>query len=101
MSLMTKCRLYAEDLRRILARLFQEEKSNFHPKSWLGKQNLKSASGFLIITLFFNMMDFGATCHAGKLSMKWFKANKIRVLKWPGNSSDMDPHQKFVKTPKE
>ena len=33
----------------------------------------------------------GAPCHTGKMSMKWFKTKKIRVLKWPGNSPDMNP----------
>ena len=32
-----------------------------------------------------------APCHTGKMSMKWFKTKKIRVLKWPGNSPDMNP----------
>ena len=32
----------------------------------------------------------GALCHNGNISMKWFRGNKIRVLKWPRNSPDMN-----------
>ena len=32
----------------------------------------------------------GAPCHTGKMTKKWFHSNKIRVLKWLGNSSDMN-----------
>ena len=33
----------------------------------------------------------GAPCHTGKMTKKWFHSNKIRVLKLPGNSPDMNP----------
>ena len=32
-----------------------------------------------------------APCHVSKLSMSWFQQNHIQVLKWPGNSPDMNP----------
>jgi hypothetical protein len=32
-----------------------------------------------------------APCHTGKMAMSWFRKNKINVLKWPGNSPDMNP----------
>ena len=39
----------------------------------------------------FIFQQAGAPCRTGKISMKWFKDNKIRVLKWTGNSPDMNP----------
>ena len=33
----------------------------------------------------------GAPCHTGKMKKKWFYSNNIRVLKWPGNSPDINP----------
>jgi len=30
-------------------------------------------------------------CHTAKAVYAWFKTNKIKVLKWPGNSPDMNP----------
>ena len=32
-----------------------------------------------------------APCHTAKAVYAWFKTNKIKVLKWPGNSPDMNP----------
>ena len=32
-----------------------------------------------------------AACHTAKAVYAWFKTNKIKVLKWPGNSPDMNP----------
>ena len=32
-----------------------------------------------------------ATCHTAKTVKNWFKAKKINVLKWPGNSPDLNP----------
>ena len=29
------------------------------------------------------------------MTKKWFHSNKIRVLKWPGNSRDMNPIENF------
>ena len=33
----------------------------------------------------------GAPCHTGKITMKWFRDSKIRVLKWPENSPHINP----------
>ena len=35
--------------------------------------------------------DSAAPCHTAKAVYAWFKTNKIKVLKWPGNSPDMNP----------
>ena len=32
-----------------------------------------------------------ATCHTAKTVKNWFKAKKINVLKWPGNSPVLNP----------
>ena len=32
-----------------------------------------------------------APCHTAKAVYAWFETNKIKVLKWPGNSPDMNP----------
>ena len=32
-----------------------------------------------------------ATCHTAKTVKNWFKAKMINVLKWPGNSPDLNP----------
>ena len=32
-----------------------------------------------------------APCHTAKKVVDWFKANKIRVMDWPGNSPDLNP----------
>ena len=32
-----------------------------------------------------------APCHTAKAVYAWFKTNKIKVLKWPRNSPDMNP----------
>ena len=32
-----------------------------------------------------------APCHTAKVVQKWFKANKVNVLDWPGNSPDLNP----------
>ena len=32
-----------------------------------------------------------APCHEAKSVMNWFRTKNIRVLKWPGNSPDLNP----------
>ena len=39
----------------------------------------------------FIFLQGGAPCHSGKMPIKWFQTKKIKVLKWPGNSPDMNP----------
>jgi transposase len=36
-------------------------------------------------------MQDGAPCHTSKKVMKWLEDNNIPVLKWPGNSPDLNP----------
>ena len=33
----------------------------------------------------------GAPCHRSKVATEFLKENKISVLEWPGNSSDLNP----------
>ena len=32
-----------------------------------------------------------APCHKAKIVMKWFEDKGVEVLKWPGNSPDLNP----------
>ena len=32
-----------------------------------------------------------APCHKAKLVMNWFQTKNFKVLKWPGNSPDLNP----------
>ena len=36
-------------------------------------------------------MQDGASCHPSKVATEFLKENKISVLEWPGNSSDLNP----------
>ena len=36
-------------------------------------------------------MHDNASAYTSKYSMKWFKHNNINILKWPVNSSDLNP----------
>ena len=38
-------------------------------------------------------MQDGAPCHCSKIVTDFFRANKITLLEWPGNSSDLNPRE--------
>ena len=39
----------------------------------------------------FTFQQDGAPCHTAKKCMQWFRTHNVSVLKWPGNSPDLNP----------
>ena len=119
--LMTGCRQFAKVLTRNFCQHICKRQAKFLSRSCLGgnvsllpsrfyiiepKKICRSArktpasatvsctklrSGFLAVISFFSRMAL----HAGKISMPWFRDNKIKVLKCPWNSLVMNPIEKF------
>jgi hypothetical protein len=34
--------------------------------------------------------------HTSKVVAKWLKDNKVKVLEWPSQNPDLNPHRQFV-----